>query len=95
MCVAQSKSQGSSELELLGELQKIFDQAWQEIAASGHSSDQEAERTRADLAQMIMLAHRSGLAPEAIRLAVTERVHSGTPPVSLVTVADAAKQSKI
>jgi len=67
-------SQAFSEPELLGELQKIFDQAWRDIAASGLPSSQ-AEKTRVDLAQMIMLAHRSGLSLDAIRQAVARRIY--------------------
>ena len=62
--------------DLLGQLQAIFDQAWQEIGNNGHSSGKDVERTRTDLAQMIILAHRSGLSPPAIKRAIMERLRT-------------------
>ena len=64
------------EPELLGILQAIFDETWQEIcavpgfAALAHDADEQ----RTDLAQMIILAHRSGIPPEHIKDAVMGRI---------------------
>lgn len=58
--------------ELIGVLQEIFDLAWQEINAIPDYpiSDGHADKRRNDLAEMIILAHRSGLRPEEIKKAV-------------------------
>jgi hypothetical protein len=58
--------------EVLSALQVIFDEAWQEIkaqpACAVAANDDDQRRT--DLAQMIILAHRSGLSRERIKDAV-------------------------
>ena len=51
---------------LRGPLREIFELAWQEMAAANG----DAEQRRNDLAQMILLAHRSGVTPEQIRASV-------------------------
>jgi hypothetical protein len=67
--------------EVLSALQAIFDEVWQEINARpgrAVTAKETAER-RTDLAQMIILAHRSGIPPERIRDAVLGRIVSGAP----------------
>ena len=56
--------------ELLAVLQEIFDQVWQELNSTGYATDRYADQRRNDLAQMIILAHRSGLQPDEIKAAV-------------------------
>jgi hypothetical protein len=60
------------EPELVGALQEVFDRAWKEINAtlSQPGSVKSAEQRRNDLAQMILLAHRSGMQPEQISTAL-------------------------
>jgi hypothetical protein len=58
------------ESELLGALQAVFDEAWQEISTLPGNS----EERRTGLAEMIILAHRSGLQPNRIKAAVLGRV---------------------
>jgi pyruvate/2-oxoglutarate dehydrogenase complex dihydrolipoamide dehydrogenase (E3) component len=53
---------------LLGPLQAIFDQIWQEVEPILGAED--AERKRTELARMIVLAHRSGVKLEDIRATV-------------------------
>ena len=65
------------EPDLLAALQAIFDEAWQEISAMpGAVGDDEDER-RTDLAQMIILAHKSGMPLERIKDAVLGRIILG------------------
>ena len=61
--------------ESLGELQAVFDEAWDEISAlPGRAvTATEADERRTDLAQMIILAHRSGIPPEKIKNIVLGR----------------------
>jgi hypothetical protein len=57
------------QIKLRGPLREIFDLAWQEmVVATG-----DAEQRQNDLAQMILLAHRSGVSPEQIRAALLGR----------------------
>jgi hypothetical protein len=56
--------------EVLSALQSVFDEAWQEIQPAFALTAREAEERRTDLAQMIILAHRSGMPPQRIRDAV-------------------------
>jgi hypothetical protein len=67
--------------EVLSALQAIFDEAWQEINVQpAHAvTANEADARRTDLAQMIILAHRSGMPPERIKDAVLGRIIPGTP----------------
>jgi hypothetical protein len=60
------------EPELVGVLQEVFDRAWKEINAtlSQPGSVKSAEQRRNDLAQMILLAHRSGMQPDQISRAL-------------------------
>ena len=62
--------------EVLSALQAVFDDAWQEISAlpDRAATAKDAEARRTDLAQMIILAHRSGIPPEQIREAVLGRI---------------------
>jgi hypothetical protein len=79
--VVFSNHEAYFEPELLGILQAIFDETWQEIcavpgfAAVVHDADEQ----RTDLAQMIILAHRSGIPPERIKDAVLGRIVPGAP----------------
>jgi hypothetical protein len=57
------------QINLRGPLREIFDLALQEMTVAKG----DAERRRNDLAQMILLAHRSGLLPEQIRAALLRR----------------------
>ena len=65
--------------EVLSALQAVFDEAWQEISVQPAFAltDKEAEERRTDLAQMIILAHRSGMPPERIKDAVLGRIIPG------------------
>jgi hypothetical protein len=56
------------EPEILGTLQRVFDQIWQEIEPNLDPSDAELKRT--EVARMIVLAHRSGVKLEDIRTTV-------------------------
>jgi hypothetical protein len=60
------------EPELVGALQEVFDRAWKEINANSSRSGsvKAAVQRRNDLAQMILLAHRSGMQPEQISTAL-------------------------
>jgi hypothetical protein len=62
--------------EVLSTLQAVFDEAWQEINVQLACAPKEAEEWRTDLAQMIILAHRSGIPPERIKDAVLGRIIS-------------------
>jgi hypothetical protein len=55
--------------DLIRALQAVFDDAWQEISAT-HCALEHADATRNDLAQMIILAHKCGLEPDEIKLAI-------------------------
>jgi hypothetical protein len=61
--------------ESLAALQTIFDESWQAMnALPGRAvTGREAEEQRTDLAQMIIMAHNSGMAPERIKAAVLRR----------------------
>lgn len=65
--------------EVLAKLQAVFDEVWQEInALPGRAvTEKDADERRTDLAQMIILAHRSGLPPERIKDAVLGRIIPG------------------
>jgi hypothetical protein len=67
------------EPEILRILQAVFDEIWQEISAlPGRAvTEKDADGRRTDLAQMIILAHRSGLPPERIKNAVLGRIIPG------------------
>jgi hypothetical protein len=69
------------EPEVMAVLQAVFDEVWQEInALPGQAATaQAAEERRNDLAQMIILAHRSGIPPERIKDAVLGRVFIDAP----------------
>jgi hypothetical protein len=58
--------------DLIRALQAIFDHTWQEISAT-RSSPETADARRNDLAQMIILAHKSGLQPDEIKQALLGR----------------------
>jgi hypothetical protein len=79
--VAFSNYEAYFEPELLGILQAIFDEAWQEICALPGRAviAEDAETRRSDLAEMIILAHRSGLPLERIKDAVLGRIFLGAP----------------
>lgn len=63
--------------EIIRVLQEVFDAAWTEMAArEGSVSSEEADKRRSDLAQMILLEHRSGLSPEEIKAAVLGQINS-------------------
>jgi hypothetical protein len=70
--VATFEFEAYLEPELLAALQAIFDETWQEInTLPGHAvTVKDADERRTDLAQMIMLAHKSGVPPERIKAAV-------------------------
>jgi hypothetical protein len=55
------------EPEVLVALQAVFDDAWEEINAGRVLTAQESDHRRADLAQKIIFAHRSGIPPEKIK----------------------------
>jgi len=67
------------EPESLAMLQGIFDEAWRQINAlpARVAAAGEFEERRTDLAQMIMLAHRSGVAPDRIKDTVLGRIIPG------------------
>jgi hypothetical protein len=67
--------------KVLGALQEIFDVAWQKINSTpGHSlGGDNAEQRRIDLAQMIILAHKSGLQPEEIKASILGQAPYSTP----------------
>ena len=77
--MAMSSFKAYFEPESLAALQAIFDEAWQEInALPGRAvTAKDADERRTDLAQMIILAHRSGLPPERIKDAVLGRIIPG------------------
>jgi hypothetical protein len=79
--VAFSNYEAYFDPELLRTLQAIFDEAWQEICAlPGRAAPAEdADTQRSDLAEMIILAHRSGLPLERIKEVVLGRIFLGTP----------------
>jgi hypothetical protein len=79
--VAFSNYEAYFEPELLGNLQAIFDEAWQEInALPGRAvTEEDADARRTDLAEMIILAHKSGLPLERIKVAVLGRIFLGAP----------------
>jgi hypothetical protein len=58
---------------LRGPLREIFELAWQEMTVANGDSEQR----RNDLTQMILLAHRSGLALEQLRAAVLRQEFKG------------------
>ena len=70
-----SSFQAYFEAESLAALQRTFDEVWHEInALPGRAATaKEADERRTDLAQMIILAHRSGIPPERIKDAVLGR----------------------
>ena len=70
--MAMSGFKAYFEPESLAVLQAIFDEVWQEISAlPGRAvTAKDADERRCDLAQMIILAHRSGVPPERIKAAV-------------------------
>jgi hypothetical protein len=76
--VAQSKFSGIDEPELTGALKDIFDLAWQQIhsARDYPATGDNADKRRDDLAQMIILAYRSGLQPEEIKAALLGNLNS-------------------
>jgi hypothetical protein len=63
------------EPQLLAALQKVFDEAWREInpLPGRAATARDAAERRTDLAQMIFLAHKSGIPPERIKDAVLGR----------------------
>jgi hypothetical protein len=69
------------EPQLLAALQKVFDEAWQEInlLPGRAATARDAAERRTDLAQMIFLAHKSGIPPERIKDAVLGRQIPGPP----------------
>jgi len=71
-CVLSSSLESYFDSQVLSALQAVFDEAWQEISALPDRAvtAKDAEARRTDLAQMIILAHRSGIPPEAIKAAV-------------------------
>src|SRR4051812_25334656 len=75
MAMAMSSFKTYFDPESLATLQAIFDGLWQEInALPGRAvTEKDAEERRTDLAQMIILAHRSGLSPERIKDTVLGR----------------------
>jgi hypothetical protein len=79
--VATSTFKTYFEPEVLAALQAVFDAAWQEInAMPGRAvTAKDADERRADLAEMIMLAHKSGVPPERIKDAVLGRIIPGAP----------------
>jgi hypothetical protein len=62
--------------EVLSALQAIFDEAWKEINGQPTCdlTTKEANERRTDLAQMLILAHRSGMSPARIKNAVLGRI---------------------
>jgi hypothetical protein len=71
--VAMSSFKTFFDPESLAVLQSIFDDIWQEISAvpGGRAvTANDADERRTDLAQMIILAHKSGVPPERIKAAV-------------------------
>jgi hypothetical protein len=68
------------EPQVLTALQAVFDDAWAEINATRAVTAKEADKRRTDLAQMIILAHRSGMPPERIKETVLGRIVPGTTP---------------
>ena len=76
MALAMSSFKTYFDPESLATLQAIFDDVWQEISAlPGRAvTANDADERRTDLAQMIILAHRSGMPPERIKDAVLGRI---------------------
>jgi hypothetical protein len=56
--------------QLLGALQEIFDLVWERINST---PGENAEKQQTDLAQAIILAHRSGLQPNEIKAALLSK----------------------
>ena len=77
-CVLSSSLESYFDPEVLSALQAVFDEAWRKISALPDRAvtAKDAEARRTDLAQIIILAHRSGIPPEQIKAAVLSR----TPP---------------
>jgi hypothetical protein len=77
--VAASNFASYFDPELLRKLQGIVDQAWQEInALPGRAvTSEDVDSRRTDLAQMVILAHKSGLPPERIKDAVLGGIPRG------------------
>ena len=69
------------EPEVVAVLQTVFDETWQELnALPGRAATaQDTDVRRTDLAQMIILAHKSGIPTERIKDAVLGRIFLGTP----------------
>ena len=69
------------EPELLTALQTIFDEVWKEInlLPGRAATARDAAERRTDLAQMIFLAHKSGIPPEGIKAAVLGHQIPGPP----------------
>ena len=69
------------EPELLTALQTIFDEVWKEtnLLPGRAATARDAAERRTDLAQMIFLAHKSGIPPERIKDAVLGRKIPGSP----------------
>jgi hypothetical protein len=76
--VTSNKSSAVYDPELVGVLQEIFDLAWQQISSTSAypGAGENADTRRNDLAQMIILAHRSGLQPEEIKAVLLSEITS-------------------
>ena len=75
--MATSDYEAYFEPESLAALQAIFDEAWQEISALPSVVGDDEEERRTDVAQIIILAHKSGMPLERIKVAVLGRVILG------------------
>jgi hypothetical protein len=66
------------EPRLLAALQEIYDVAWQEIQAFPNVlvAAENKDKRQAELAQMIILAHRSGMPPEETKTALLTEISS-------------------